>query len=151
MSENVFAPILVAEDEEDHSRLILKALKGSTSILNDIHLVENGQEALDFLRKEGAYKNNTTPLPALVLLDVKMPMKNGFEVLVEIRNDDKLKRLPIVMLTTTSTSEDIEKAMELGANDYIVKPIKFNDFSEKVSKLGYYWGLVSDLKNINKG
>jgi len=75
-------------------------------------------------------------------------MKNGFEVLAEIKADETLKKIPVVMFTTTSTSEDIDKAMSLGANDYIVKPVKFSDFTEKVSKLGYYWGIISDAKKI---
>ncbi len=77
-----------------------------------------------------------------------MPMKNGFEVLEEIRANKNLGKIPVVMLTTTSTSEDIKKAISLGANDYIVKPVNFKDFTDKVSKLGYYWGLVSDVKRI---
>ena len=71
-------------------------------------------------------------------------MKDGFEVLQDIKGNPELKKIPVVMLTTTSTSEDIKKALSIGANDYIVKPIHFNDFIEKVSKLGYYWGFISD-------
>ena len=148
MTHDIFAPILIVEDEEDHSRLIKKALKEAGNIMNELYHVENGQEAIEFLRKEGKYADSKHLLPALILLDVKMPMKNGFEVLEIIKSDDVLKRIPVVMLTTTSTSEDIEHALALGANDYIVKPVKFSDFTNKVSKLGYYWGLVSDVKKI---
>ena len=147
-TENIFAPILMVEDEEDHARLITKALKKTGKLLNEICHVDNGQKALDFLKKEGDFKDNTDPLPILILLDIKMPMKNGFEVLKEVRADKRLKNIPIVMLTTTSTSEDINKALALGANDYIVKPVNFTNFSKKVSNLGYYWGLVSDLKKV---
>jgi two-component system, response regulator len=141
----IFPPILVVEDEEDHARLIKKALTSEGPIVNEIHHVENGQEAIDYLKRQGKYINLESYLPALILLDVKMPMKNGFEVLEEIKSHEILRLIPVVMLTTSSTTEDIEKALELGANDYIVKPVKFSDFHNKVSKIGYYWGLISDI------
>lgn len=144
----MFTPILIVEDEEDHARLIIKALTDSAKMMNEIVHIDNGEDALHFLRKKGKYENDNHNVPAIILLDVKMPMKNGFEVLAEIKADDILKKIPVIMLTTTSTSEDIDKAMSLGANDYIVKPVKFSDFTEKVNKLGYYWGMVSDAKRI---
>jgi len=143
-----FPPILVVEDEEDHARLIKRALNSVGKMINEIEHVANGQEALDYLKREGKYADMETVLPALILLDVKMPMKNGFEVLEEIKSHPELKKIPIVMLTTTSTSEDISKALLLGANDYIVKPLKFNDFTNKVSKIGYYWGMISDAHSF---
>ena len=146
--EYTFAPILIVEDEEDHALLIIKSLKDSVKLINEIYHVDNGQKAIDFLRKEGEFSNNDSPLPVLILLDIKMPMKNGFEVLKEVKNDKKLKNIPVVMLTTTSTEKDIDKAILLGANDFIVKPVSFNQFTKKVNKLGYYWGLVSDIKKI---
>ncbi|MCF6212919.1 MAG: response regulator [Flavobacteriaceae bacterium] len=146
--QNIFAPILMVEDDEDHARLIKKALKKSGKIINEICHAKNGQEALDFLKKEGLFKNSKYLRPILILLDIKMPIKNGFEVLKEIKIDKKLKKIPVVILTTTATDEDIAKALRLGANDYIVKPIEFNDFTEKVRKLGCYWGLISDVKKV---
>jgi two-component system, response regulator len=143
-----FAPILVVEDEEDHIRLIKKSLRDVGHVLNKIYTTKNGQEALDFLNKVGDFKDSTHQTPILILLDVKMPLKNGFEVLHEIKKNKNLKHIPVVMLTTTSTSEDIKSAMDLGANDYIVKPVNFKNFTEKVAKLGHYWGLVSDAKRI---
>jgi len=148
LAQTDFSPILVVEDEEDHVRLIKKSLRDAGHLLNKIYTAENGQIALDFLNKVGNFKDNKHQMPILILLDVKMPMKNGFEVLKELKKNKKLNNIPVVMLTTTSTSEDINRAMDLGANDYIVKPINFNDFTEKVAKLGHYWGLVSDVKKI---
>jgi len=150
MEHKNLAPILIVEDEPDHSRLIKKSLVALGHVLNDLFLCENGQDALDYLHKVGKYKNLKRPLPSLILLDIKMPFKNGFEVLKEVKEDDKLNKIPVVILTTTSTDEDIEHAMNLGANDYIVKPINFGVFTEKVSKLGLYWGLISDVKKILK-
>lgn len=148
VKSTVLAPILIVEDEEDHARLISKSLIDSGNIVNELIILDNGEEALNFLQKKEGYKTDKNILPALILLDVKMPMKNGFEVLEELRSDENLKKIPVVMLTTSSTSEDISKALLLGANDYIVKPIKFTDFTEKVKKLGYYWGIISDTKRI---
>lgn len=145
--KTIFAPILVVEDEEDHARLIIKGLE-SGNLMNKIVHAENGQLAMDFLLKQGKYKNDEQIVPMLILLDIKLPLKSGFEVLKEVKSHENLKKIPIVVLTTTSTSDDIEKAMLLGANDYIVKPIKFAEFTEKVSKLGYYWGMVSDVKKL---
>ncbi len=145
MSKNSnLVSILIVEDEEDHARLIKRALKESMHLMNDIYWVENGQQAIDFLTRNGEYKGQNLPRPGLILLDIKLPMKDGFEVLQVIKGNPVLKKIPVVMLTTTSTSEDIKKALSIGANDYIVKPVHFNDFIEKVSKLGYYWGFISD-------
>ncbi len=146
--QNIFMPILIVEDDEDHYRLIKKALSQAGLMMNELYHAENGQIAIDFLKKEGEFTGNSHFTPTLILLDVKMPMKNGFEVLEEIKADENLKNIPVIMLTTTSNSEDIEKAMSLGANDYIVKPVKFKDFTSKISKLGYYWGLISDIKKV---
>ena len=143
------APILIVEDEEDHARLITRSLIASGNITNELIHLKNGEEAMNYLKKEKEFKGDKNVLPALILLDVKMPMKNGFEVLSELKTDPIFKKIPVVMLTTTSTSEDIDKAMSLGANDYIVKPVKFNDFTSKVQSLGYYWGTVSDSGKIN--
>ncbi len=146
--KTLFPPILVVEDNMDHARLIMQTLKKNSNLMNEIIHLKNGEEAMHFLKKEFAYEGDHQLKPMLILLDVKMPFLNGFQVLEQIRSDEKLKGIPIVMLTTTSDGEDIEKAMRLGANDFIVKPVKFADFTEKVSKLGYYWGVVSDVKKI---
>ena len=145
--KNLFPPILVVEDNEDHARLIIRTLK-KANLMNAITHLKNGEEAINFLRKEENYSDNEQLVPMLILLDVKMPLKNGFQVLEVIKSDDKLKEIPVVMLTTTSSNDDIAKAMRMGANDYIVKPVKFTDFTEKVSKLGYYWGVISDAKEL---
>jgi len=147
-NKNIYAPILLVEDEEDHIRLIKKSLRDAGHLINKIYTAENGQVALDFLKKVGNFKDSTHQMPILILLDIKMPIKNGFETLKELKADKNLEHIPVVVLTTTSTSEDINKAMDLGANDYIVKPINFSEFTEKVARLGHYWGLVSDAKRI---
>ena len=139
--------LLLVEDEEDHAELIMKGLKNDGHLINEIKWVANGQEALDYIKHRGKYNKENAPRPGLVLLDIKLPRKDGFHVLQEIKSDEDYKTIPIVMLTTTSTSDDIQKALKLGANDYIVKPIKFQDFVEKVKGLGHYWAFVSDSQS----
>ena len=136
--------ILLIEDEEDHARLIMKGLKSVMNLINDIVWIENGGDAVDFLHRKGKYHDQTYELPGLILLDLKLPIKDGFEVLEETKVDKVLKKIPIVMLTTSSNTDDVSKALELGANDFIVKPVRFDDFILKISNLGYYWGFVSD-------
>jgi len=142
--------ILLVEDEQDHAELIIKGLQQDGHLINEIKWVENGQEAIDYITQSGKYNKENAPRPGLVLLDIKLPRKDGFQVLQEIKSDEDLKTIPVVMLTTTSISDDIEKALKLGANDYIVKPVRFHDFFEKVKGLGHYWALVSD-SHIAKG
>ncbi len=136
--------ILLVEDEQDHAELIMRALKEDVGIINDIYSVNNGQEAIDFISHKGKYNKENAPRPGLILLDIKLPRKNGFEVLQELKSDQKYSDIPIVMLTTTSNSGDVQEALKLGANDYIVKPVHFQDFFRKVKGLGHYWALVSD-------
>ncbi len=146
---NHYDTILLVEDEEDYARLIKQSLK-KAKVLNPIAWVKNGVEAIEYIKKTGQYEQEKPPQPALILLDIKMPLMNGFEVLKEIKTNDKYKAIPVVVLTTTSLSEDIKKAMELGANDYIVKPVKFSDFTHKMQSLGYYWVFVSDSNEGNQ-
>ncbi len=139
--------ILLVEDEEDHARLIMNSLKKEGKLLNEIIWVKNGVEALEYMEKSMKSAQTDIGKPRLVLLDVKLPLKNGFDVLKILKTDEKYKTIPVVMLTTTSNSDDVKKALSMGANDYIVKPVKFSDFMEKVSKLGNYWILTSDAEN----
>ena len=142
--------ILLVEDEEDHAELIIKGLKEDGHLINEIKWVENGQDAIDYIAQSGKYNKKNAPRPGLVLLDVKLPRKDGFQVLQEIKSEEDYKSIPVVMLTTTSTSDDVQKALKLGANDYIVKPIKFQDFVEKVKGLGYYWAFISDSQSTKE-
>ncbi len=138
-----YETILLVEDEEDHARLIIKSLE-KAKVLNPVAWVKNGVEAMEYITKTGRYEREKPPPPALVLLDIKLPMMNGFEVLREMKKNAEYKTIPVIILTTTALSEDIRKAFELGVNDYIVKPVEFPDFTRKVQSLGYYWVFVSD-------
>lgn len=141
------APVLIVEDEEDHANLIIRALKEKSNLLNNLVWLENGQKAIDYLYEQGDFKNTENPVPGLILLDIKMPLKNGFDVLNILKNDEDLKRIPVVMLSTSHSSDDVKKALSLGANDYIVKPVGFTDFLTKINNLGYYWCFISNSRS----
>lgn len=137
-------PILLVEDEADHARLVKKSLTEHGRLLNEIYWVKNGIEAMEYITQTGHYNEKDTPRPGLILLDLKMPLKDGFQVLTELKSDPRYKSIPVVVLTTSVNSDDAKRALDLGANDFIVKPVKFSDFVQKVGQLGNYWGFVSD-------
>lgn len=137
--------ILLVEDNEDHIEHTLDALQEG-GLVNRIEVVRDGQEGLDYLFRRGKFSDpNKSPRPGLVLLDVKLPKIGGFEVLETIKADKDLRRIPVIILTTTGNREDIDKGAGLGANDYIIKPVEFETFVQKVKGLGKYWALISDL------
>ncbi len=137
--------ILLVEDNEDHIEHTVDALEEG-GLINRIHVVRDGLAALDYLFHRGEYADEASaPRPGLILLDVKLPKHDGFEVLERIKTDPELRTLPVIMLTTTGNEEDIQRGASLGANDYIVKPVQFAQFISKVKGLGKYWAVISDL------
>ena len=130
------AQVLLVEDSVDDVELTLEALKDS-KVRMDVHVVFDGMAAMDFLRREGEYADK--PRPDLVLLDLNLPLMDGREVLKEIRNDPDLTDLPVVVLTTSQSEEDICKAYKLHANCYISKPVDFIRFSEIVKQIEGFW------------
>lgn len=137
--------ILLVEDNEDHIEHTKDALQEG-GLVNTIQVVRDGEAAVDYLYRKGVYADPfQSPRPGLILLDVKLPKLGGFEVLDKIKSDPDLKIIPVILLTTTGNREDIDKGASLGANDYIVKPVDFETFVQKVKGLGKYWALISDL------
>jgi CheY-like chemotaxis protein len=131
--------ILLAEDNPDDVLLTKRAFERS-NLLNEIIVVNDGQEAVDYLFGKGQYKSRkNASLPQLVLLDLKMPKMDGLEVLRKIRENERTKYLPVVILTTSKEEKDIIESYSLGANSYIIKPVDFDQFSEAVKQLGLYW------------
>jgi CheY-like chemotaxis protein len=131
--------ILIAEDNEDHVLLLRRALQKG-AVLNPVFVVNDGEEAIAYLKGEGKYADRYEyPLPALLLLDLKMPRKNGFEVLQWIRQQPGLRRLRVVVLTTSDAPQDVDRAYELGANAFMVKPLERKDFMELTSAIKGYW------------
>lgn len=128
--------ILLVEDNPGDVRLTIEALKES-KILNNLHVVEDGIDAMKFLNQEGDFEE--MPEPDLILLDLNLPKKDGREVLAEIKDDKRLKKIPVVILTTSSADEDILNSYELHANCYITKPVDMNQFTKVVKTIGDFW------------
>jgi CheY-like chemotaxis protein len=129
-----FPDILLAEDNPNDVELTLEAL-AEHNLANRVTVARDGVEALQYLRCEGAFAGRTPCTPAVVLLDIKMPRKDGLEVLREIRNDPELKRLPVVILTSSREEQDIITSYDLGVNAYVVKPVDFRAFIDAVEHL----------------
>ncbi len=135
MSSNV---ILLVEDNADDVELALRAFKKS-NIQNEIIVVDDGVVALDYLFATGRYVDRKPGLPEVVLLDLKLPKLDGLEVLRRLRADERTKRLPVVVLTSSSEDQDILRSYDLGANSYVRKPVDFGQFVEAARQLGLYW------------
>ena len=136
--------ILLVDDDPRDSDLILEALS-ENNLANQVITVSDGVEAIEYLRYEGIFKSRNPGNPALILLDIKMPRMDGLEVLREIRGDDKLKQLPVVMLSSSREEPDLKASYELGANAYVVKPVDFKDFMDAIKKVGAFWAVVNEL------
>lgn len=136
--------ILMAEDDENDVFFVERAFK-QAQIANPLHRVRDGEEAMDYLRGSGGYADRDKfPLPYLMLLDLKMPRKNGFEVIAWLRQQSGLKRLPVVVLTSSKEDPDVNRAYELGANTYLVKPVKFEGLVEMMKTLNLYWLILAE-------
>jgi CheY-like chemotaxis protein len=136
------ATILLVEDDSDDLELMRRALT-KAKVTNRIDVVRDGEAALEFLFGETPDGNRLNQLPALILLDLKLPKIDGLEVLKHLRAFEETKLLPIVMLTSSDEQEDILKSYRLGVNSYVRKPVDFVKFSETVGQLGLYWMLVN--------
>jgi CheY-like chemotaxis protein len=135
--------ILLAEDDPRDVELTLVAL-GEYNLANDVDVVRDGQEALDYLYHRGAFQTRGGNNPAAILLDLKMPRVDGLEVLRNMRGEDTLKRVPVVMLTSSREERDIVESYELGVNAYVVKPVDFHQFVEAVKQIGAFWAVVNE-------
>lgn len=137
-------PILVVEDNLDDQLLIRRAF-AKAHLANPLHVVGDGDAAVAYLAGEGAYADRAAhPLPALVLLDIKLPRRSGLEVLEWLRRQPAIGRIPTVMLTSSRENEDINRAYDLGANSYLVKPVEFEGLMEMVRQLGVYWTILNE-------
>ena len=135
--------ILLAEDNPMDIELTLAAMEDS-NMVNRVVVVRDGVETMEYLRREGAFSNREPGLPAVLLLDIKMPKKDGLEVLREIRSDPQLKLLPVVMLTSSREDRDLLNSYTSGVNAYVVKPVNFDGFIEAIKQLGVFWGVVNE-------
>ncbi len=137
--------ILIAEDDED-DRLLTREAMAEARLINDLRFVEDGQELLEYLRHEGAYTDpNSAPRPGLILLDLNMPRMDGRTALKHIKGDPSLRRIPVVVLTTSKAEQDILRSYDLGAASFITKPVGFESLVEVVHTLGHYWTGIVEL------
>jgi CheY-like chemotaxis protein len=139
--------ILVVEDNDDDVVLIQEAFS-EAKVINRLAFVRDGEEAMAYLRKQGAYA--TAPMPGMVLSDINMPKKNGFEMLADIKADPRLRAVLVIMLTVSDRQEDIVRSFEQGACSYIRKPVTLTSFVAVVKELERYWSLVSRVPCLNK-
>jgi CheY-like chemotaxis protein len=134
--------ILLVEDSPRDTELVLEAL-AQNHLANEVVSVSDGAEALDYLYRRGQYASRTNGQPAIILLDLKMPRVDGTEVLRQIKGDPVLKIIPVIVMTSSREEQDLLRTYQLGANAYVVKPVKFTEFMEAVTKLGAFWAIVN--------
>lgn len=137
--------ILLAEDDPD-DRLLTQTAMQENRLANDLRCVKDGQELMDYLRREGPYADPaTSPRPGLILLDLNMPRKDGREVLAELKADPDLRRIPVVVLTTSRSEADILRSYDLGVSSFITKPVSFNNLVTAMKVFGQYWLQIVEL------
>jgi two-component system response regulator len=141
---NALKRILLVEDSARDAELILDALQ-ENKLANDVVHVRDGAEALDYLYRRGQFASRVDGQPALMLLDLKLPKVDGLEVLRLIKGDAALKMIPVVMMTSSREEQDLVRSYELGANAYVVKPMKFQDFVEAVKQVSGFWAVLNEL------
>jgi CheY-like chemotaxis protein len=138
---NLPPTVLLVEDDPDDEELTIRGLKRA-NLQNPIDVARDGQDAIDYLL--GTEDQTAKPLPAVVLLDLKLPRVGGLEVLKRIRADERTRRLPVVILTSSSEDRDLINGYDLGANSYVCKPIQFDQFATAVAQLGIYWLMINE-------
>jgi CheY-like chemotaxis protein len=135
--------ILLVEDNANDAELTLTAFR-EHHLLNDIVVIRDGAQALDYLYRRNAYRDRPHGNPALILLDLKMPKVDGLEVLRTIKSDAALKTIPVVVLTSSRQEHDLLRSYDLGVNAYVVKPVDFREFVDAVKALGGFWAVVNE-------
>jgi CheY-like chemotaxis protein len=135
--------ILIVEDDANDVELTLTALE-EYNLANEVVVTRDGEEALDYLYCRGNFKTRSNDSPAVLLLDLKLPKRDGLEVLQQIKSDEKLKMIPVVVLTSSHEEKDVVASYKLGVNAYVVKPVDFHEFVNAVKELGVFWALINE-------
>lgn len=142
--------LLMADDDAD-DRLLTKDALQESRVVNDLRFVEDGQELMDYLRCQGRYADpESCPRPGLILLDLNMPRKDGRTALQEIKSDPDLRRIPVIIMTTSQAEEDIFRSYDLGANSFITKPVTFERLVDLMKTLGKYWIEIVELPDSSR-
>ena len=135
--------ILLVEDSEPDVELTLAALR-EAHLANEVDVARDGAEALDYLYRRGAFAERPEGFPVFVLLDLKMPKLDGIDVLRRMKGDPLLKKIPVIILTSSREEQDLVRSYELGVNAYVVKPVDFQQFTESVRQLGFFWAVLNE-------
>ncbi|KQQ84568.1 response regulator [Xanthomonas nasturtii] len=140
--------ILLAEDSPADAEMAVDALR-EARLANPIVHVEDGVETMDYLLRRGAFADREEGLPAVLLLDIKMPRLDGLEVLKQVRSDETLKRLPVVILSSSREESDLARSWDLGVNAYVVKPVDVDQFFNAVKTLGTFWAVINQAPELD--
>jgi len=140
---NLLRPILLVEDNLNDVELTLAALK-QNNVANEVVVARHGGEALDFLYQRGNFEKRAPGNPVVIFLDLKMPKVDGLEVLRQMKNDEILKIIPVVMLTSSREEADLIKSYQFGVNAYVVKPVGFDQFTDAIRQLGIFWAMLNE-------
>jgi CheY-like chemotaxis protein len=135
--------ILLVEDDAKDVELTLTGL-ADYHLANEVEVARDGEEALDYLYRRGNHRKRANGNPAVILLDLKLPKVNGFEVLQQIRADESLKMIPVVVLTSSHEERDLVQSYKLGSNAYVVKPVDFHQFVNAIKELGAFWAIINE-------
>jgi CheY-like chemotaxis protein len=135
--------ILLAEDNQHDVELTLAALD-EYNLANEVVVVRDGVETLDYLSQRGKFAGHANGVPAVILLDLKMPRMDGLEALKQLRSDARFKHVPVVMITSSREEQDLVRSYELGVNAYVVKPVDFQKFVECIKQIGFFWALINE-------
>lgn len=147
MSEQQPLQILLAEDDEDDILLTREAME-EAHLLNELRVVKDGQELLDYLFRKGDYNKENAPRPGLILLDINMPRVSGYEALEEIKKDPELWKIPVVVVTTSKAEQDIVEGYRLGVAGYCIKPVGFDQFVEIIKSVEHYWFQIVEVPEL---
>ena len=140
---DVLGRILLVEDDPKDVELTMTALE-EYNLTNEVVVAHDGEEALDYLYCRGKFESRTNQNPAVLLLDLKLPKVDGLEVLEKIKSDDKLKMIPVVVLTSSREERDMVTSYKLGVNAYVVKPVDFHEFVNAIKELGVFWAIINE-------
>jgi DNA-binding response OmpR family regulator len=134
--------ILLVEDDDNDVELTINAL-GEYNLANEVIVTRDGEEALDYLYCRGTHNSRTSDNPAVLLLDLKLPKVDGLEVLRQVKSDDNMKMIPVVVLTSSHEEKDLVASYRLGVNAYVVKPVDFHEFVNAIKELGVFWAVIN--------